>query len=349
MHVYFKFALLVEPTCFQVSPPMPHRSPCSWPTAVWLGLTTTGRCPRSTSSAALIGVTLPIDGSSSPMCSTSPEGPGGRLAGPSGGEAGRPARVLALVMVEDGRHPRRTGAGDVGIWSDEHIEPLSRIARFVHSLGAVAGIQLAHAGRKASCDLPWKGGAGLMTPAAGGWPVVGPSAVAFDEGNPVPRALDESGIEEIVAAFEAATRRALAAGFRVIEIHNAHGYLLHEFLSPLSNRRTSAYGGPWRTGCDLASSPKSPACPAAQVFVVSRRPGLERRVGCRSVGGVRGSAEELGHRSDRRLLRRPGEKPHSTQQARGPRSIPRKIKGEAGVLDRCGQADPAGPLRGLRS
>src|SRR5262249_60264296 len=87
-----------------------------------------------------------------------------------------------------------------------------------------------------------KGGAGLRSPEAGGWPVVGPSAVAFDEGNPVPKALDEAGIDGVVAAFEAATRRALAAGFRLIEVHAAHGYLLHEFLSPLSNRRTDGYG-----------------------------------------------------------------------------------------------------------
>ena len=87
--------------------------------------------------------------------------------------------------------------------------------------------------------MPWKGGAGLKSPEAGGWPVVGPSAVAFDDGNPVPTALDEAGIDAVVAAFEAATRRALAAGFRLIEIHAAHGYLLHEFLSPLSNRRTA--------------------------------------------------------------------------------------------------------------
>src|ERR1700760_3989409 len=134
---------------------------------------------------------------------------------------GRAVGGAALVMVEatavaaDGR----ITPGDLGIWKDEHIEPLARIARFVHSQGAVAGIQLAHAGRKASCDLPWRGGASLKTSAAGGWPVVGPSAVPFDEGNPVPKALDEGGIEEIVTAFEAATKRALAAGFRLIEIH----------------------------------------------------------------------------------------------------------------------------------
>lgn len=151
---------------------------------------------------------------------------------------------VALVVVEATAVTAegRISPGDLGIWSDAHIEPLARIARFVESQGAVAGIQLAHAGRKASCDVPWKGGAGL-TPGAGGWPVVGPSAIPFDEGNPVPTALDEAGIDGIVAAFEAAVTRSLAAGFRVIEIHAAHGYLLHEFLSPLSNRRTDAYGG----------------------------------------------------------------------------------------------------------
>jgi 2,4-dienoyl-CoA reductase-like NADH-dependent reductase (Old Yellow Enzyme family) len=157
----------------------------------------------------------------------------------------RAAGGVALVIVEATAVTRdgRITPGDLGIWSDEHVEPLARIARFVHSQGAVAGIQLAHAGRKASCDVPWKGGAGLMTPEVGGWPVVGPSALAFDKGNPVPKALDEAGIEGIVAAFESATKRALAAGFRLIEIHAAHGYLLHEFLSPLSNRRTDRYGG----------------------------------------------------------------------------------------------------------
>jgi 2,4-dienoyl-CoA reductase-like NADH-dependent reductase (Old Yellow Enzyme family) len=157
----------------------------------------------------------------------------------------RAAGGVALVIVEatavtaDGRITH----GDLGIWSDEHVGPLARIVRFVESQGAVAGIQFAHAGRKASCDVPWKGGAGLRSPDAGGWQVVGPSALAFDDGNPLPTALDDAGIDGVVAAFEAATRRALAAGFRLIEIHAAHGYLLHEFLSPLSNRRTDSYGG----------------------------------------------------------------------------------------------------------
>jgi 2,4-dienoyl-CoA reductase-like NADH-dependent reductase (Old Yellow Enzyme family) len=157
----------------------------------------------------------------------------------------RAAGGVALVFVEATAVTRdgRISPGDMGIWSDEHIEPLARIARFVTSQGAVAGIQLAHAGRKASCDLPWRGGASLKTPEEGGWPVIGPSAIPFDEGDPVPCELDHVGIDEVIAAFEAAARRALNAGFQVIEIHSAHGYLLHEFLSPISNRRSDEYGG----------------------------------------------------------------------------------------------------------
>jgi 2,4-dienoyl-CoA reductase-like NADH-dependent reductase (Old Yellow Enzyme family) len=146
--------------------------------------------------------------------------------------------VEATAVTADGRITR----GDLGIWKDEHIEPLARIARFVHSQGAVAGIQLAHAGRKASCEVPWKGGEGLLTPEAGGWSVVGPSAIPFAETSPVPRPLDEAEIDAIVTAFETGARRALAAGFKVIEIHAAHGYLLHEFLSPISNQRNDRYG-----------------------------------------------------------------------------------------------------------
>jgi 2,4-dienoyl-CoA reductase-like NADH-dependent reductase (Old Yellow Enzyme family) len=157
----------------------------------------------------------------------------------------RAAGGVALVIVEatavtkDGR----ISPGDVGIWTDAHIEPLARIASFVHSQGAIAGIQLAHAGRKASSDLPWKGGGTLKTPAEGGWPVVAPSPIPFYEGDPLPIALDAKGIDGIVDAFEAAARRALTAGFKILEIHAAHGYLLHEFLSPLSNQRDDEYGG----------------------------------------------------------------------------------------------------------
>ncbi|AMV36192.1 NADH:flavin oxidoreductase/NADH oxidase [Planctomyces sp. SH-PL62] len=137
----------------------------------------------------------------------------------------------------------RISPGDMGLWDDGHIEPLARIVRYLDSQGAAPGIQIAHAGRKASCDLPWRGGAPIHDPAQGGWPVVGPSPIPFDEGHPVPRELTVADIDGLVDDFEAAARRALAAGFRVIEIHAAHGYLLHEFLSPLSNKRTDDYGG----------------------------------------------------------------------------------------------------------
>jgi len=151
----------------------------------------------------------------------------------------------ALIMVEATAVTAegRITPGDLGIWKEEHIEMLARIAKFVHSQGAVAGIQLAHAGRKASCDLPWKGGASLKSPELGGWPVVGPSPVPFDEADPVPIPLDEDGIDGVIDAFEAGARRALKAGFKVLEIHAAHGYLLHEFLSPISNHRNDQYGG----------------------------------------------------------------------------------------------------------
>ncbi|MDG3007052.1 NADH:flavin oxidoreductase/NADH oxidase [Paludisphaera mucosa] len=148
--------------------------------------------------------------------------------------------VEATAVVAEGR----ISPGDMGIWDDRHVEPLARIARFVASQGAAPGIQLAHAGRKASCDVPWRGGAAILEPAKGGWPVVGPSPIAFDVGSPVPHELTEAEIDGVVDAFEAAARRSLAAGFQMIEIHAAHGYLLHEFLSPLSNKRTDRYGGP---------------------------------------------------------------------------------------------------------
>lgn len=151
----------------------------------------------------------------------------------------------ALVVVEasavtwDGR----ISPGDVGLWGDQHIEPLERIARFVRNQGAVAGIQLAHAGRKASCDLAWNGGTRLKTREEGGWPVVSPSPLPFHETDPSPMPLNARGIEGIVDAFAAAAQRALKAGFQVLEIHAAHGYLLHQFLSPLSNHRDDQYGG----------------------------------------------------------------------------------------------------------
>jgi len=156
----------------------------------------------------------------------------------------RAAGGVSLVMVEATAVTRdgRISPGDMGIWTDAHAEPLARIATFIRSQGTAVGIQLAHAGRKASHDLPWNGGATLK-PGQGGWNVIGPSPIPFHDADPPPLALDEAGIHGIIDAFEAAARRALSAGFQIIEIHAAHGYLLHEFLSPISNRRTDSYGG----------------------------------------------------------------------------------------------------------
>lgn len=136
----------------------------------------------------------------------------------------------------------RITPGDTGIWKDEHIEGFRRITRFIHQHGSIAGIQLAHAGRKASCAAPWEGGKQLSEP-EGGWRTVAPSALPFNPEDRVPEVLDEKGIQKVIADFRAAARRAFQAGFKVIELHSAHGYLLFEFLSPLSNHRTDHYGG----------------------------------------------------------------------------------------------------------
>jgi 2,4-dienoyl-CoA reductase-like NADH-dependent reductase (Old Yellow Enzyme family) len=137
----------------------------------------------------------------------------------------------------------RISPQDLGLWRDEHIEMLARITRFVRDQGSVAGVQLAHAGRKASVEVPWRGGAPLP-PNEGGWsPIVAPSALPFGSRSQVPAALDIAGIRRIVNAFRDAARRALDAEFQVLELHGAHGYLLHEFLSPLANQRTDEYGG----------------------------------------------------------------------------------------------------------
>ena len=136
----------------------------------------------------------------------------------------------------------RISPADLGIWDDQHVPGLQRVASFIRAQGATAGIQLAHAGRKASTAPPWEGGRGVPAD-AGGWQPVAPGADAFDAASPVPAALDRDGILDVVAAFGRAAARARAAGFQVVEIHAAHGYLLHEFLSPLTNRRTDEYGG----------------------------------------------------------------------------------------------------------
>ncbi|MGI4822922.1 MAG: NADH:flavin oxidoreductase/NADH oxidase [Janthinobacterium lividum] len=129
---------------------------------------------------------------------------------------------------------------DLGIWKDEHIAMLKHINAFMEAQGTVPGVQLAHAGRKASTYAPWKGSGAV---AEGGWQVVAPSALPFSEDYPQPVALDADGLKKVIADFRTATERSLAAGFKVIELHAAHGYLLHQFLSPLSNQRTDTYGG----------------------------------------------------------------------------------------------------------
>src|SRR6185437_8952766 len=130
----------------------------------------------------------------------------------------------------------RISPEDTGIWNERHVEAWSRIVSFIRGQGAVAGIQLAHAGRKASTDAPWRGGDPLDAE-HGGWTPVAPSAIPFDDGHPVPIALDANGIAKVIDDFRVAAQRARDARFQVIEIHGAHGYLLHQFLSPLSNTR----------------------------------------------------------------------------------------------------------------
>ncbi|MBI5170206.1 MAG: NADH:flavin oxidoreductase/NADH oxidase [Candidatus Eisenbacteria bacterium] len=146
--------------------------------------------------------------------------------------------VEATSVVPEGR----ISPGDLGLWNDAQVEPLARVVRFAESQGCVPGIQLAHAGRKAGTSAPWRGGRALAI-ADGGWETVGPSADAFSDHYPAPHALDEAGVARVIAAFRAAARRSLAAGFRIVEIHAAHGYLLHQFLSPLVNKRSDGWGG----------------------------------------------------------------------------------------------------------
>ncbi len=136
----------------------------------------------------------------------------------------------------------RISPDDSGIWSDAHAAAFAPIARFIREQGAVAGIQLAHAGRKASTDLPWLGG-GPLGPEHRGWQPIAPSPIPFAPGHPVPREITAEDLETIRRQFVDGARRAQAAGFQVLEIHMAHGYLLHEFLSPLTNHRTDEYGG----------------------------------------------------------------------------------------------------------
>ena len=150
----------------------------------------------------------------------------------------------ALVIVEaTAVSPEgRITPDDLGLWKDQHISFLQRINEFIVSQGSIPGIQLAHAGRKVSHHIPWKGGKAL-SPDEGAWQTLAPSAVAFSDGEPEPKEMTIEDIKQFINNFEQAVKRALKAGFQVIEIHGAHGYLLNEFLSPLSNHRTDEYGG----------------------------------------------------------------------------------------------------------
>jgi len=157
----------------------------------------------------------------------------------------RAAGGAALVIAEaTAVSPEgRISPGDAGIWAEKHVEPIARINRFIKSQGAVPGIQLAHAGRKASAARPWEGG-GHLPDNQGGWPTVAPSAVAFGgDLTKVPHELTAAEIAKIYEDFVAAAKRAFSAGCEWVELHGAHGYLAHEFLSPISNRRTDRYGG----------------------------------------------------------------------------------------------------------
>jgi 2,4-dienoyl-CoA reductase-like NADH-dependent reductase (Old Yellow Enzyme family) len=193
---------------------------------------------------ALRGVTLRNRIGVSPMCQYSAvEGRAGdwHLVHYGGFASGGAGLVIVEASAVEARG--RISEADLGLWDDAQVEPLARVVRFVEGQGAVPAVQLAHAGRKASVRVPWDQAGAARLPGAGGWEVVGPSPVPFAEGHATPAALDEAGLRGVVAAFGAAARRAVAAGFRAVEVHAAHGYLLHQFLSPLSNQRTDGYGG----------------------------------------------------------------------------------------------------------
>ncbi|TLQ47312.1 NADH:flavin oxidoreductase/NADH oxidase [Streptomyces marianii] len=196
----------------------------------------------------LRSVTIPNRVWMAPMCQYSAEATGPDAGVPTDWHfahyAARAAGGTGLILVEaTAVAPEgRISPHDLGIWNDTQTDAFRRITRFLKEQGTVPGIQLAHAGRKASTDRPWKGG-GPVGPDSGGWQPVAPSPVPFDGGYPVPDELTTDQIAELPARFAEAARRALDAGFEVVEVHGAHGYLIGEFLSPHSNHRTDAYGG----------------------------------------------------------------------------------------------------------
>jgi 2,4-dienoyl-CoA reductase-like NADH-dependent reductase (Old Yellow Enzyme family) len=190
------------------------------------------------------GVTLRNRIGVSPMCQYSyPDGCSNdwQLAHLGARAVGGAGLILTEATAVEPRG--RITPDDLGIWSDAHVDPLARVTRFIKEQGAVAGIQIAHAGRKASTSRSWDGGKPLPPDHPRGWQVVGPSAIPFAKGHQTPRELNKTEIREVQDAFRAAALRALAAGFEWLEIHGAHGYLIHSFYSPLSNHRRDEYGG----------------------------------------------------------------------------------------------------------
>lgn len=178
----------------------------------------------------------------------------------------------ALVITEASAVEARgrISPQDLGIWKDAHIDPLARITRFLREHGAAAGIQLAHAGRKASVRRPWESGP-AWTETEGGWIPVAPSPIPFADGYAMPQELDAAGVRQLIADFSEAARRSVEAGFQMVEIHAAHGYLLHEFLSPVSNQRTDGYGGSFenriRLVCEVTEAVRAVLPDKFPVFV----------------------------------------------------------------------------------
>jgi len=174
--------------------------------------------------------------------------------------------VEATAISEEGR----ISPADTGLWSDDQVEAFQRVTSFAQQQGAVPAVQLAHAGRKAGTNLPWLGGKPL-SPEDGGWEPVAPSPIAYNEGYTTPRELSIEDVSGVVGAFGASARRAREAGFRVVELHAAHGYLLHEFLSPITNQREDGYGGDFegriRLTVEAAAAVRKEAGDQTAVFV----------------------------------------------------------------------------------
>ena len=232
--------------------PSPNRYRTGQAPAAYPGLLNGKSHPHLFTPLVIRGVTLRNRIAVSPMCQYSSQdgfASDWHLVHLGSRAVGGAALVFTEATAVEARG--RISPQDLGIWKDEHIGNLSRIARFVKQQGALPGIQLAHAGRKASTRVPWEGGAPIP-PDQGGWQAVAPSPIPFRPGEPAPAALSRAEIRSIAEAFAVAARRARTAGFEVAEIHGAHGYLINEFLSPVSNHRTDDYGGSFENRARLA-------------------------------------------------------------------------------------------------